>query len=442
MPLSRNAPATFATGLIALSLSSASLSTGCVFRQSDERVNLSSEDSTITLDLGTRHQRVRGFGASSAWTAPFMTEERADEFFDAETGIGLSLLRIQIKPDGTSTELETVDLAVERGVDVWAAPWSPPAEWKDNGSTINGGSLLKEHYQDWADSLADFALMMDERGTPLMGISAQNEPDYTAAWDTCRYTPEDLASFVGDYLGPALNDRDVEAQVIAPEAANWNSIARYTAALYEHPEAADYILAYGTHAYAGAPFLVTDIAKAGDELWQTEISDPQQDTPDTGMASALRVAEMMHDDLTIAQVTAWHYWWLHARGDVDDTNAALSDRDFELTKRAYVMGQYSKFVRPGFRRVSVTVPSGSGLLATAYTSRDESSLVLVFIHEGRDELEQTLQLPNGAHGRAQVWVTDETRSLEKVGEPQIEDDELRLVLAEKSVTSVVIPLDN
>lgn len=439
MTLSLNCSrATFTAGIITLGLLAACLSAGCVFRQSDDRVDLDGEG--ITVDLKTRFQRMRGFGASSAWTAPSMTEERADEFFDVEKGIGLSLLRIQIKPDGTSTELETVDLAVERGVDVWAAPWSPPAEWKDNGSTANGGSLLKSHYQDWADSLADFALMMDERGTPLMGVSAQNEPDYAAAWDTCLYTPADLATFVGDYLGPALKDREVKAQVIAPEAANWNSIERYSEAIYAHKNAADEVVAFATHGYAGSPFLVTPISDAGDELWQTEMSDPQHDPPDPGMPSALRVAEMMHNDITSARVTAWHYWWLHARGDVDDTNAGLADRDFQLTKRAYVMGQYSKFVRPGYRRVSVTPPPGTGLLMTAYLSPDESSLVLVVIHKGRQELEQTILAPGAAEGRTEVWITDETRSLENVGDPKIEGGEVQMVFAPKSVTSIVIPL--
>src|SRR5262245_26351076 len=94
------------------------------------------------LDLAVTYQHIDGFGASSAWTANSLSDAAADQFFSVDTGIGLSLLRIQIKPEGNTLELATAQKAVARGAKVWAAPWSPPGEWKDNGSAKNGGSLL------------------------------------------------------------------------------------------------------------------------------------------------------------------------------------------------------------------------------------------------------------------------------------------------------------
>src|SRR3954465_15984763 len=57
------------------------------------------------IDLTQTYQRIDGFGASSAWTAANISDALADQFFSADTGIGLSLLRVQIKPDGTTAEL-------------------------------------------------------------------------------------------------------------------------------------------------------------------------------------------------------------------------------------------------------------------------------------------------------------------------------------------------
>jgi len=158
----------------------------------------------VEVDLTQAYQRIDGFGASSAWTATNISDALADQFFSPELGIGLSLLRVQIKPAGNTTELGTARKAAARGAKVWAAPWSPPAEWKDNGSTINGGSLLDEHRADWANRLATFASTMAAEGIPLVAISAQNEPNYEATWDTCLYTPAQLVTFVRDFLGPAL----------------------------------------------------------------------------------------------------------------------------------------------------------------------------------------------------------------------------------------------
>src|SRR5690606_26022095 len=67
----------------------------------------------IVVRFDVRHQTMTGFGASSAWTAPMMSAALADELFSVEKGLGLSLLRIQIKPSGESHELETAWLARE-----------------------------------------------------------------------------------------------------------------------------------------------------------------------------------------------------------------------------------------------------------------------------------------------------------------------------------------
>jgi glucuronoarabinoxylan endo-1,4-beta-xylanase len=433
------------------SLLGANLAAGCVFRQKDKPTDEGTEPIVqpetepsgtidITVDLTKRFQRIAGFGASSAWTAPSMGEERADEFFDVDTGIGLSLLRIQIKPDGTSTEIETVDRAVERGVRVWAAPWSPPAAWKDNNSTINGGSLLVERYQDWADSLADFALEMQDRGTPLFGISAQNEPDYSNTWDTCIYTPVELATFVGEHLAPALQERKVETKIIAPEAANWNSIERFSEALLNHETATDHLLAFATHGYAGEAFTLDSVVNDGHELWQTEISDPDSSTPDVGIDSALRVVKIMHRDLTVGLVSAWHYWWLHARGDVNDTNAALADRDYQLTKRAYAMGQFSKFVRPGALRVNVDEPKSSTLLTTAYLSEDEERLIVVVINSKGSKRDLKFNLPDRSERAAEYWRTSASSSLERRDDVRVAGGIMDVQVDAKSINTFVVSL--
>jgi len=174
------------------------------------------------VDLTLSYQRIDGFGASSAWTANNLSDTLADQFFSPDVGIGLSLLRVQIKPEGMTFELPTAQKAVARGAKVWGAPWSPPGEWKDNGSTTNGGKLLPEHRQDWANRLASFASSMAAQGVPLVAISAQNEPNYTATWDTCRYTPAQMVTFIRDFLGPALAAAGQNVPVMAPETQGWD----------------------------------------------------------------------------------------------------------------------------------------------------------------------------------------------------------------------------
>src|SRR5450432_788023 len=122
------------------------------------------------------HQRITGFGASSAWTAPDLSDADADLLFSTDSGVGLSLLRVRIAPDGSCLELATAQKAQARGAKVWATPWSPPAAWKSNGDVNNGGSLLPAHASDWAQSLVGFVTMMKAQGVDITALSAQNEP--------------------------------------------------------------------------------------------------------------------------------------------------------------------------------------------------------------------------------------------------------------------------
>jgi O-glycosyl hydrolase len=55
----------------------------------------------------------------------------------------------------------------------------------------------------------------------------------------------------------------------------------------------------------------------------------------------------------IAQVNSWQYWLLSAIGGYTD-NEGLTDSRGNLAKRAYTLGNFSKFVRPGWTVVGVT----------------------------------------------------------------------------------------
>ena len=61
----------------------------------------------VTINWADVHQQIDGFGAASASDMPELnelTDARADMFFDPVKGIGLSLLRTQIQPDGSSLD--------------------------------------------------------------------------------------------------------------------------------------------------------------------------------------------------------------------------------------------------------------------------------------------------------------------------------------------------
>lgn len=398
----------------------------------------------LVVDVATRRQHISGFGASSAWTAPTLSDELAEQFFSPETGLGLSLLRIQVRPEGNSFELATADLAVSYGARVWASPWSPPGELKTNGSSV-GGALRPENYGTWAATLASFAASMQQRGTPLLGISAQNEPDYDAAWDSCVFTPTELADFVADHLIPALDEQAPDVRVVAPESANWNTLGEYGNALLDKPAAVDRLLAVATHDYGGSAFDFARVGMLGHELWMTETSDGNDTTPDTGMNSALAIASKLHVALTQANVSAWHYWWLLPRTDnIPDTNAGLTDPRTQLTKRAYALGHFSRFIRPDFVRVDTTKQLARQVMGSGYLSPDEQTLVVVLVSDKFEPLDQVVRVANMPLTKAELWVTDKDRSLERIDAASLSADAsgtgatVHLTLPANSVLTLVL----
>src|SRR5580704_10248613 len=78
-----------------------------------------------TVDWNNVHQRIDGFGASSAFSGITWSQAQANMFFSTNTGAGLSLIRTQIQPGGTitSSELGIAQKAQALGATVWCSPW-------------------------------------------------------------------------------------------------------------------------------------------------------------------------------------------------------------------------------------------------------------------------------------------------------------------------------
>ena len=193
----------------------------------------------VVVDFTDVHQRIDGFGAADVWVGA-LTDAQADLFFSPTNGIGLSILRQGIDNSGSSlSALSNATKAAARGAIVWAAPWTAPAAWKDNGTTNNGGHLLPADYDAWATRLTTYATTMQQAGVPLYALSVQNEPDYTASYDSMLYTNLEMENFV-KVLGPKLATLNPRPKLMMPEfqlGGAWGSgavLGDSTAALPDH----------------------------------------------------------------------------------------------------------------------------------------------------------------------------------------------------------------
>lgn len=379
---------------------------------------------TATIKWTDVRQSIDGFGASSADFLTSLTPAQADFFFTTD-GIGLSILRTQIIPDlatcnaefhdgGCSNsngqilngELSTAQLAVARGAIVFGTPWGPPGAYKSNGSFRNGGRLLSPHYSDWAREIASYIPMMAHHGVPIYALSVQNEPNGIAAYGSCVYTAREIHDFV-PYLYSAIQSVGARStKIMIAEESAW--AIDLTSTAMADPKVASEVDIIAAHGYGDGKIRPYQTGKA--RLWQTEISGPSP-TYDGSMSDGMSWALKIHDYLAVANVNAWLWWFLTDmphQGEGTD-NAALTDINGNIPKRAYVSGQWSKFVRPGWSRIGASY--FGPLRITAFNDPKGHSFAIVVVNPSAREVRQTFSLRGFSATAITPWITSTDLSL-------------------------------
>jgi glucuronoarabinoxylan endo-1,4-beta-xylanase len=366
---------------------------------------------TAKIDWNDVRQQIDGFGASSAQKQNSnLADAQADLFFSENEGIGLSLLRAEIPPDGTVAGGVTMQKAAARGAKVWAAPWTPPAYMKDNNSLRNGGSLLPSYYQAYAELLVAYVRKVkSDYGIELYALSIQNEPDMTETYDSCRWTEDEIHDFIRNSLKPTFTREALTTKIIVPEESTWDfSLAGAT---LNDPITANFVTIAAAHHYdAGVASDFPLALKLGKQLWMTEVSD--LDSPfDSSMDDGLKWAQEIHDWMAIAQVNAWHFWTLIANHD--DHNVGLLSAKGRPTKRFYVLGNFSKFIRPGYYRIAATEHPVIGISMSAYKNPNTGEFVIVVINRNHAKVPLMITLDGFISTSVTPWITSHSSDLKR-----------------------------
>ncbi len=359
------------------------------------------------------HQRIDGFGASSGWDSSW-TVAQADMFFSTNTGIGLSLLRNRIAPGGTTVETNIMQMAQARGARVWSTPWSPQASFKSNNSTTNGGNFLSASNQAYASQLAGYVVnMKNTYGVSLYAISIQNEPDASTSYESCLWTPQQIHDFATNLYSALVASNVASTKIILAEDENWQT--NYYSTAMNDPAVATNVGIIACHDYDGTPpgiipAALPGFANTNAALWETEVST--FDPFDGSINNAMYWANRIHLFMTAAQANAWHYWWLIS--DNPD-NEGLTDTSGNPAKRMYVLGNYSRFVRPGYYRIGVSNNAFTSI--SAYKDTNSGNFAIVAINSSFTNVTQIFNLANFTAGSVTPWITSSNLSL--AGQPAV-----------------------
>lgn len=150
---------------------------------------------------------------------------------------------------------------------------------------------------------------------------------------------------------------------------------------------------------------------------------------DTTMNSALETARIIYEDISILNVTSWQHWIACALTSYNYCDGLIyvdeEKETFEITKRYYVTGNFSKFIAFGAHRFEVT--SDDKTVMTLGFIKDNIRTIIII---NPTESEKSLSFPSSSD----IYVTDDNSDLKHTA---YEKNEI-ITLTPRSVTTVVL----
>ena len=415
---------------------------------------------SITLRCNDLRQTIDGFGVGEAdWADDIFIFPKREQVLDAlfaPDGLNANILRGEIFPHYATGKLQA-DFAtasdtslhvaqhpekVERNdllrrgqfwltshvqqkypeVRFTFSTWSPPAWMKDGNRATelypaSQGKLKSEHYQHYADYLADFCEAYNKAGIPIYAVSPSNEPGYAAPWNSCLWTPQEMGDFIQHNLLPTLQKRNLKVKVLFGENPAWSTVFDrlkmissadfVNNVLQTHADMPEKNIIAAGHGYVlpdtiplpaelrRTPIVPFEEAlKRNIPMWVTEISDI---TPlDVSMEDGLRWATAFHEYLMEAQVSAI-IWWLGAQPT--KTNESLivlnqQEGSFIKTTRYDTFGNYTRYIPRGSRGMG-NQPNGLPEEVKVSSFRYGNQFTIVVVNPTDRQLTSQLLLENG-----------------------------------------------
>jgi glucosylceramidase len=340
-------------------------------------------------------------------------EELLDAYY-SDKGIGYSLLRTHIHScdfsSGSYTYIEEGDKelatfsidhdqqfripmikrAIEKAggsITTYVSPWSPPAFMKTNKNMLQGGNLLPEFYDTWALYYAKFINAYEAEGIPIWGLTIQNEPMATQRWESCIYSAKQERDFLKNHLGPILDMEGLGDKNIIVWDHNRDLITNRANTILNDPEAAKYVWGVGFHWYetwTGSKANFENLKRVkesfpGKQLMFTEGCNENFDSKKYQFwPNAERYGNSMINDFN-SGTAGWTDWniLLDENGGPNHVqnfcfapiHGDTQTGDLIYTPTYYYIGHFSKFIKPGAKRVS-TACSRTHLESTTFMNED------------------------------------------------------------------------
>ena len=383
---------------------------------------------------------------------------------------------------------------------------SAPVQFTKNGKAyadkgVSGSNLADSHYADFANFLATTTKHFTDEGYNVTLIDPVNEPqyDWTDGQEGSPWTNECIAKLARE-LDKSITQQGLSAQILLPEACQWKALYSDGTEKRANNQIEAFFNASNTTTYIGD---LTNLKKAvaGHSYWtfgtNADLKDIRQNVWDKAkeygldvyqtewsmldaapsssagfpssydaasyMDIALYMGKIIHCDLTYGNMASWSYWttfaqekWsqknrfyllrMNAQGDNGNESYGDITKGGTITDNPnlWVLGNYSRFIRPGYKRIELTTNKAEDLnklLGSAFMSADGKRVVMVYVNMQNSQNSVRINVEGQTEAKdINVYRTSETESLKHVNSA-FSLGKL-IAIPAKSVVTIVADFDN
>lgn len=310
-------------------------------------------------------------------------------------------------------------------------------------------NLKKECAEDFCKYTLDVTEHFVKKGLPVKYLSPVNEPlwKWDGGQEGCHYSPKE-AFKVMELFAKEIKKRPALSGLKLSGMENgdirWFNKS-YTRAMLKSPLVRELSDGVDFHSYFIVPtikgFQIPFIRKRVPYLkrFRKWMDKNYPDVPlkmsewthmqggrDCSMDSALNMAQVMYEDLSILNVTTWQHWIACSHYDYCDGLIYLDteNKSFELTKRFFVTGNFSKYIPENATRIECNCDDAE-LMCLAF--QKDGKTVLLLINPTKNEKSVTFDK------ETKLVVTNDTKNLEESLIPE----NTEIIITPRSVNTII-----
>ncbi|HZP50013.1 glycoside hydrolase, partial [Actinocrinis sp.] len=348
---------------------------------------------------------------------------------------------------------------------------SAPEQYTSNNESC-AGTLVAADEAAYGSYLATVASHFAAQGVTLNEISPMNEPDNSfssCSQEGMAVPASERAGTIGA-VGSALQSAGLSTKVIADESSKTTQLLSEAPTWLADSSAPSYTAAIAHHTYdfPGATQMEL-VAALGDvnnkAKWATEIccqvtGGGYGAQYDPTISGGVALAKIVYNDFAYGDDSAFQWWTalspvmgcdpttsstcatsVNSSGYNDGliyynpNYAADNDQNFYISKRFYVLAQYSRFVRPGAVRYGLS-GAPSGVQALAFWANNAWTVVATNTNSSATSF--SLNLNSGTITSQGAYRTSASENVASISAPSISGSTISTSLPAQSVSTFVL----